>query len=39
MNYFQKTDHDPKTGNLVARIESVSVMVTNTETEALAPGK
>ena len=34
-SYFQKTDHDPKTRNLVARIASVSVMVTNTETEAL----
>ena len=35
MSYFQKTDHDPKTKNLISRIESVSVMVTNTETEAL----
>lgn len=34
-SYFQKTDHDPKTRNLIARIASVSVMVTNTETEAL----
>ncbi len=34
-SYFQKTDHDPKTRNLIARISSVSVMVTNTETEAL----
>jgi len=34
-SYFQKTDHDPKTRNLISRIESVSVMVTNTETEAL----
>ena len=34
-SYFQKTDQDPKTRNLVARIASVSVMVTNTETEAL----
>jgi len=34
-SYFQKTDHDPKTRNLIARIESVNVMVTNTETEAL----
>jgi excinuclease ABC subunit C len=33
-SYFQKTDHDPKTRNLIARIASVSVMVTNTETEA-----
>ncbi len=33
-SYFQKTDHDPKTKNLIARIASVSVMVTNTETEA-----
>jgi excinuclease ABC subunit C len=34
-SYFQKTDHDPKTHNLISRIETVSVMVTNTETEAL----
>ncbi len=34
-SYFQKTDHDPKTTNLIARIASVSMMVTNTETEAL----
>ncbi len=34
-SYFQKTDHDSKTRNLISRIESVSVMVTNTETEAL----
>ncbi len=34
-SYFQKTDHDPKTRNLIARIASVSIMVTNTETEAL----
>lgn len=34
-SYFQKTDHDPKTMNLIARIASVSMMVTNTETEAL----
>lgn len=34
-SYFQKTDHDPKTTNLIARITSVSMMVTNTETEAL----
>jgi excinuclease ABC subunit C len=33
--YFQKTDQDPKTRNLISRIASVSVMVTNTETEAL----
>jgi len=33
--YFQKTDHDPKTRNLIARIASVSIMMTNTETEAL----
>jgi excinuclease ABC subunit C len=34
-SYFQKTNHDPKTRNLIAHIETVSVMVTNTETEAL----
>jgi excinuclease ABC subunit C len=34
-SYFQKTDHDPKTRNLIARITSVSVMVTDTETESL----
>ena len=34
-SYFQKKDHDPKTRNLVASITRVSVMVTNTETEAL----
>jgi len=34
-SYFQKTDQDQKTRNLVTRIASVSVMVTNTETEAL----
>ncbi|MDD1699310.1 MAG: excinuclease ABC subunit UvrC [Methanoregula sp.] len=34
-SYFQKTDRDPKTRNLIARIASVSVMVTNTETEAM----
>jgi excinuclease ABC subunit C len=34
-SYFQKTDQDPKTRNMVARIASVSVIVTNTETEAL----
>ncbi|MDD4137584.1 MAG: excinuclease ABC subunit UvrC [Methanoregula sp.] len=33
-SYFQKKDHDPKTRNLVAAISRVSVMVTNTETEA-----
>ncbi|MFA6332862.1 MAG: excinuclease ABC subunit UvrC [Methanoregula sp.] len=33
-SYFQKKDHDPKTRNLVAAIARVSVMVTNTETEA-----
>ncbi|MDD1704990.1 MAG: excinuclease ABC subunit UvrC [Methanoregula sp.] len=34
-SYFQKKDHDAKTRMLVANIDSVSVMVTNTETEAL----
>ncbi len=34
-SYFQKKDHDPKTRSLVAAISRVSVMVTNTETEAL----
>jgi len=34
-SYFQKTDHNPKTRILIVRIASVSVMVTNTETEAL----
>ncbi len=34
-SYFQKKDHDKKTRNLVAAIVRVSVMVTNTETEAL----
>ena len=34
-SYFQKTDQDPKTRNMIARIALVSVMVTNTETEAL----
>jgi len=34
-SYFQKKDHDAKTQMLVANIDSVSVMVTNTETEAL----
>ncbi|MDD1685758.1 excinuclease ABC subunit UvrC [Methanoregula sp.] len=33
-SYFQKKDHDPKTRSLVAAIARVSVMVTNTETEA-----
>jgi len=33
-SYFQKKDHDPKTTRLVAAIARVSVMVTNTETEA-----
>lgn len=33
-SYFQKKDHDPKTQKLVESISSVSVMVTNTETEA-----
>jgi excinuclease ABC subunit C len=33
-SYFQKKDHDPKTKKLVESIASVSVMVTNTETEA-----
>jgi excinuclease ABC subunit C len=34
-SYFQKKDHDPKTTRLVATIARISVMVTNTETEAL----
>ncbi len=34
-SYFQKKDHDIKTRNLVSSIARVSVMVTNTETEAL----
>ena len=34
-SYFQKKDHDPKTRRLVETIARVSVMVTNTETEAL----
>jgi excinuclease ABC subunit C len=34
-SYFQKKDHDPKTRSLVAAIARISVMVTNTETEAL----
>jgi len=33
-SYFQKKDHDPKTTRLVEVIARVSVMVTNTETEA-----
>ncbi|WP_321504326.1 excinuclease ABC subunit UvrC [uncultured Methanoregula sp.] len=33
-SYFQKKDHDPKTQKLVESIASVSVLVTNTETEA-----
>ncbi|MFA4859588.1 excinuclease ABC subunit UvrC [Methanoregula sp.] len=33
-SYFQKKDHDPKTRKLVESIVSVSVLVTNTETEA-----
>ena len=34
-SYFQKKDHDVKTRSLVSGIARVSVMVTNTETEAL----
>jgi excinuclease ABC subunit C len=34
-SYFQKKDHDRKTASLVASIARISVMVTNTETEAL----
>jgi excinuclease ABC subunit C len=34
-SYFQKKDHDPKTGALVMNIASVDQMLTNTETEAL----
>ncbi len=34
-SYFRKKDHDPKTRNLVALIESIDLMVTDTETEAL----
>jgi excinuclease ABC subunit C len=34
-SYFQKKDHDPKTRNLVAAIDSVELVVTNNETEAL----
>jgi len=34
-SYFQKKDHDIKTRNLVALIDSVDLMVTHTETEAL----
>ncbi|MFA4876754.1 MAG: excinuclease ABC subunit UvrC [Methanoregula sp.] len=33
-SYFQKKDHDPKTLRLIESIASVSVLVTNTETEA-----
>ena len=33
-SYFTKKDHDPKTKGLVARIASVDVVVTDTETEA-----
>jgi excinuclease ABC subunit C len=33
-SYFQKKDHDPKTTSLVSAIARISVMVTNTETEA-----
>ena len=33
-SYFTKKDHDAKTRNLVAAIDSVDVMVTKTETEA-----
>lgn len=33
-SYFTKKDHDPKTRSLVAHIASVSVVVTDTETEA-----
>jgi excinuclease ABC subunit C len=34
-SYFQKKDHDAKTEALVANIDSVDLMITNTETEAL----
>ena len=34
-SYFQKKDHDAKTQALVAAIDSVDLMLTNTETEAL----
>ncbi len=34
-SYFQKKDHDIKTETLVANIDSVDLMLTNTETEAL----
>lgn len=34
-SYFQKTDHDAKTGKLVGRINEIDFVVTNTETEAL----
>jgi excinuclease ABC subunit C len=33
-SYFQKTDHDIKTGKLVERIVTIDFVVTNTETEA-----
>ena len=33
-SYFTKKDHDAKTRSLVARIASVDVVVTDTETEA-----
>lgn len=34
-SYFTKTDHDPKTSNLIRRIASIDYLVTNTEAEAL----
>ncbi|MGD1005384.1 MAG: excinuclease ABC subunit UvrC [Methanoregulaceae archaeon] len=34
-SYFQKTDHDSKTQNLIARIASLDYVVTNSEVEAL----
>jgi excinuclease ABC subunit C len=34
-SYFQKTDHDPKTQNLIERIAAVDFVVTTTEAEAL----
>lgn len=34
-SYFQKTDHDPKTENLVKNIHSFDVIATTTELEAL----
>jgi len=33
-SYFQKTDHDPKTRNLIARMASVDFVVTTSEVEA-----